>query len=176
MQTHQITTYSFSELSDDAKQTALEKLWDINVAYIPWWEFVFEDAYNIGLKITEFDIDRGAYCNGQLTENAHDVAQNILRDHGESCDTHALATQFMADWNTLVEKYSDGIDTNRVTENNEYDFDQEADKLEADFEYSLREEYLSLLRREFEYLTSEEAVRETIEANEYQFLETGKQY
>jgi hypothetical protein len=34
-------------------------------------------------------------------------------------------------------------------------------------------EYLEMLRQEYEYQTSEEAIIETIEANEYTFLEDG---
>lgn len=34
----------------------------------------------------------------------------------------------------------------------------------------------NLLEKEYDYMTSEEAIIETIEANDYQFLESGKQY
>jgi len=36
------------------------------------------------------------------------------------------------------------------------------------------EEYLSLLRQEYEYLTSKDAIVETIQANDYEFTEEGK--
>ena len=39
------------KLSDKAKQKAIEKFYDINVDY-DWWDSVYEDAKNIGLKIT----------------------------------------------------------------------------------------------------------------------------
>ena len=58
--------YLFSELSDQAKQKVIEDNYDINVDY-EWWESAYEDAANIGLKITGFDIDRGSYCNGEFT-------------------------------------------------------------------------------------------------------------
>jgi len=38
--------YSFDELSEEAKQKAIEKLYDINVDY-EWWDFLFEDFANI---------------------------------------------------------------------------------------------------------------------------------
>ena len=43
--------YLFSELSDQAKQKVIEDNYDINVDY-EWWESAYEDAANIGLKIT----------------------------------------------------------------------------------------------------------------------------
>jgi len=50
--------YKFSELSEKAKETVLEKQWDINISY-DWWDSTYDDAANIELKITGFDIDRG---------------------------------------------------------------------------------------------------------------------
>ena len=54
----QITVYSFSELSDSSKQKAIEDNRYISVKE-NWWENVYEDANNIGLKITSFDDYRG---------------------------------------------------------------------------------------------------------------------
>ena len=45
---------------------------------------------------------------------------------------------------------------------------------EDDFLQSLCEDYRIILRNEYEYLTSEEAIIETIESNEYYFTEDGK--
>ena len=41
------TVYKFEELSDSAKEKARESLRDINVQH-EWWDFVYEDAKNIG--------------------------------------------------------------------------------------------------------------------------------
>jgi len=72
-----------------------------------------------------------------------------------------------------VVKYSDGIDLERVTEDNEQAFDDECDDLENEFKNNLLEEYANILQLECEYLQSEEAIKETIEANEYEFDEDG---
>ena len=58
--------YPFDELSEDAKQRALESLFDVNV-YYEWWDSTHEDAALIGLKITEFDVDRDSFCRGDRT-------------------------------------------------------------------------------------------------------------
>ena len=39
---------------------------------------------------------------------------------------------------------------------------------------ALLNDYLSLLSNEYEYLISDEAIKETITANEYEFYENGK--
>jgi len=60
MRTIETTVYKFDELSDEAKQQSIENLYDLNVDY-EWWDCTYEDAENIGLKISEFDLDRASY-------------------------------------------------------------------------------------------------------------------
>lgn len=165
--------YSFDELSEDAKRKAIEKCYDINVCF-DWWESTYEDAKNIGLQIASFDLDRNRHANGHFLESGTECAFRILAEHGETCDTYKTASNFIADWNKLVEKYSDGIHTDKVTEENEYDFDNEADELELQFLKNILEDYSIILQNESEYLMSEEAIIETIEANQFEFYEDGK--
>lgn len=148
--------FSFDELDEDARQNALEKLWDINVDH-EWWNFTFEDARNIGLKITEFDLDRNRYAKGEFIDPAPEVAEKILSDHGKDCETYKTAKAFL---DTIKEEYP----------NNDYDYDE---IIEKDFLYSLLEDYSIMLQKEYEYLTSEEAIIETIKANDYQFDKEG---
>lgn len=167
-----INLYSFAELSDDAKQKALEKLWDLNVDH-EWWEFIYEDAENVGVRIKGFDLDRHT-IDGDFISDA--VAEKILKDHGENCETFKTAKNYYTEYDKLVEKYSDGKVLNKVAEDNEYEFDKEADELAEEFQDNILEDYLSMLRQEYEYQTSEEAIIESIEANEYQFTEDGELY
>src|SRR5688572_27255234 len=103
--------FKFSELSESAKQTAIEKFRDVSVDY-EWWESTYEDAENIGLKIKEFDIDRGSYVNGEFMLSAHEVAANIIRDHGETCETYKTAQTFLDAVNSVEptegEEYGEG--------------------------------------------------------------------
>ena len=48
--------------------------------------------------------------------------------------------------------------------------------IEDDFLKSLCEDYRILLQHQYEYLTSEEVIIETIEANEYEFTQDGKRF
>lgn len=171
MRTIRIKLYKFNELSESAKQKAIENLSSINVDY-EWWEGTYEDAKNSGIEITGFDMDR--YCNGFFIESAQDCANKIVAEHGAICETHKTATQFLKDWKELVAKYSDGTNTNKVSEENEYEFDNEADDLEVDFLKSILEDYRIMLRNEYEYNVSEKAIIDTIEANDYEFTQDGK--
>ena len=165
--------YKFSELSEDAKQKALEAMYDINIDY-DWWNYVYEDAENIGLKITEFDLDRASFVHADTILSYTEIADRIIAEHGETCETYQTAKEFLNDRDNLVAKYSDGVKLDEVTEENEYDFDQDCDNLEEEFHKSLCEDYRIMLQNEYEYLTSEEAIIETIEGNDYDFTEDGE--
>lgn len=171
MKTVKINLYQFSELSKKAQEKALETF--VNTALdFEWWDSVYDDAKTICLKITGFDLDR--VCDGQLTTSAAECAELILKNHGKSTDTYKLATEFLKEHAELVEKHSDGHNLNKVAEENEYDYDNEADEQEAEFLKSLLEEYRIMLRKESEYLQSAEAAKEAIEANDYLFFADGE--
>lgn len=53
------------------------------------------------------------------------------------------------------------------------DDDDYTTDLEVDFKKELLEEYLSILRKGYEYIQSREYLEEGIRANEYTFLEDG---
>ena len=153
MRIRETKVYSFDELSEDAKQTALGKLSDINVCY-EWWDAISEDATRIGLSITEFEFDGGRDCRGDFCKSYEDVAKMILQEHGKECETYKTAKEFL-------------VSSAKAK-------DDEVVGLEVEFRQSLLEDYRIILQKEYEYLTSEDAVIETIEANEYEFTEDGK--
>jgi len=174
MKTHTVNTYSFNELSAEAQENAINNLSDINVNF-DWWEWTYNDAKEIGIKIEGFDIDRPNYCNIKFIDSAPEIANKIMKEHGEECKTYKAAAEFLDNYDKLVAKYSDG-DGEKVAEGNEEDFDNEADELEESFKQNLAGDYLKMLKDEYEYQSSREAIIETIEANDYQFLETGKRF
>jgi len=166
--------YSFAELSESAKENAIQNMSDINVDY-EWWDSEYMNAENVGIKITEFDIGRESYCKGNI-EDVEETANKIIAEHGESCETYQTAANYLKERRILVEKYSDGIKTDEVAEDNDYDFDNDCDILDDEFRVSILEDYRIMLQKQYEYLCSEEAIIETIEANEYEFTEDGKLY
>lgn len=143
------TWLTFDELSEKGQAKALSDNYNINVSDSFWYESIYEYTKEINCKINGFDIDRGSYCELEFTANVEDVANAIIKNHGESCDTYKLAKTFLSD--SLLQS------------NLSYQ------ELCDEFKKDLSEEYLSILRREYEYLTSDEAIKETIEANEIEF-------
>lgn len=168
------TVYTFDELSDAAKDKALDNLRYINVEH-DWWESTYEDAYQIGLTIDGFDIDHHE-IDGRLDDDLPTVCQSIVDEHGPGTETHQLAVDYLKQWETLVAKYSDGINLDQVADDadKQDDFDAEADELTKQFEYQLLQEYLSMLAQECEYLMSDEVITELIKANEYEFTKDGE--
>lgn len=171
MKTHTITTYSFSELSEQAQQKAIYNCININTDY-EWWEFIYEDAKNIGLKITSFDLDRNKHAKGEFINSATEIAADILREHGPKCETYILAEQFLEKFNPLFAEYMDETSEKYET----WQTENELQELEDEFLSELLEEYSVILQKEYEYLISDEAIIETIEANEYEFTENGNIY
>jgi hypothetical protein len=157
METRTYNVYEFDELSKEQQQKVLDKYYDINVDH-DWWEFVYSDAEDIGLKILAFDIGSRWEIDTQTLQKPKDIAFNILESHGKHCDTYKVAKYFLVNRHNL-KKYrrQDGLKECEMT-----------------FEGDLKQEYLRMLERDYNYLTSEEAVKETLIANEYMFTETGR--
>ena len=171
MKTIEIKVYEFDELSEEAKQIAIENFCNINVDY-DWWNSIYEDAETIGLKITSFDLNRNRHTKGEFLLSACEVAQNIFNGHGEKCETFKTATNFMEEWQPVFNDYMDESSDN-------YESGELEDKMlnmEEEFLNSRLEDYSVMLQNEYEYLQSEKGIIETIKANEYDFLETGKPY
>jgi predicted HTH transcriptional regulator len=170
-----VKVYKFEELSEAAKKKAIEELNDINLDY-EWWLGIYDDAENIGLEITEFDILCGKTIKGTFFNDAIITAQLIIANHGEICETYQDAQNYIKEYKESIEKQREEW---RAMEDVdvEGDFDEdEADTEDIDDEFlkTLLEDYLVILSKEYDYLTSEEAIIETIEANDYDFLANGQ--
>lgn len=168
--------FKFNELSAEAKKVAIESLWDISVDY-EWWESVYEDANNIGLTINGFDIDRGSFCEGEFDVNGEDAALKILKEHGETCETYKTAQAFLDEIRNIKATTPVLFEEGTEDEYEDYtDREQLIEDAEKEFLDSLCSDYLTMLRNEYEYLTSEENIIEMIEANDYEFHQSGKKY
>lgn len=169
MKTIKIKLYSFNELSSEAQNKALSKCVTINVEH-DWWDSTYMDAEQVGLKITGFDLDRNKHATGQLTLNALEVAQNIINNHGEECETYKTAQKFLSEHAPIFADY--------MNENSEgYESAENEGKLsdlESGFLDDLLSDYADMLQKECYYLMSDESIKETFEANDYTFEQDGK--
>lgn len=166
MKTIKLNLYKFEELSEEAQEKAIENNIEINVDY-NWWDSEYDDAENIGLKITSFSLDRNRGAEGEFLLSANEVAQNIFNNHGGNCETYKTASEFMENWQPVFNEYM-------KDENS--DLEDDLQELEDEFLKDLLEDYSIMLQNQSEYLQSEEAIKETLIANEYDFSEDGEMY
>ena len=162
--------YKFDELTEEGQAKALQNLYDVNVDY-DWWDGVYENASEAGLKITGFDIGRSSLCDIEYTDDACFTAHKIVDNHGEMCETHKYATAFLAERDGIVAAAERDNGGELV---DEHALDEKLDEVEAEFLKTLSEDYRIMLQKEYEYLTGEEAIKDAIEANEYDFTEAGQ--
>jgi hypothetical protein len=175
MRTVRTKVYSFNELSEESQAKAIELNSIINISF-DWWIQTYEDVENIGLKITSFDLDRNKHADGKFIDSSYNCANLIVKNHGENCKTYKLAKQYIIEWDEAIKLHSDGINTNIVMEGKESDFDYYLYDREAQFLKDILNTYADILQSECEYLQSEEAIKETIVLNEYEFLKDGSNY
>lgn len=158
-----IELYQWDELPEDAKKKVLSNHSDFNIDH-EWWDSTYEDAKTAGIKITAFDTDR--YCNGDFIEDALFCANAIIENHGETCETYKTAQSFLVERDEIVNAAP-------KDENGDYEdeskLDLDLDDCEGDFLKSILEDYRIMLKKEYEYLTSDESIIESIKANEYYF-------
>ena len=166
-----ITVYTFDELSEEAKKKAREWMRGHALNY-DWWDFIYEDAASVGIKITGFDLGRASYCAGTI-EDTESTAHAILKNHGEECETHKTASAYLKD-------RDDAIEAAPRNEDGEFEdegaLDDKLDEIAGEFIKSILEDYRICLQREYEYRLSDEAIDEDIRANEYLFTEGGQRY
>ncbi len=169
MEIREYRVYKFNELTEDQKQLVITNLADINI-YAEWHDATYEDAKNILLELDGFDIGRGNYCSGRFIEGAEDTANKIIAEHGEKRKTFQTAANYLKERAELIAKCSDD---GEYTEGDEDDFDCDSDNMDGYFLQCILEDYQTILSKEYDYLTSEKAIIETIEANDYYFKENG---
>lgn len=157
MQTKTYTVYEFDELSPKQQAMAIDRYQDINVDY-DWWRWTYDGAAEMGIKINHFDCDRSWDIGISITGTHRETAMAILTNHGPGCDTWKTARDFMLTVHQLKQQHRQ----------------DEIEDAQQEFEHSLGQDYLTLLRDEAEYLMSDEAIIETFKANEYQFTADGR--
>lgn len=204
-----INLFSFSGLSEEARQTALDEMRYTNVAH-EWWEFVYEDfkilavylGIAVDLKKTYFS---GFYHQGQgssftatvdISKMLDGLQNRSWKQYAPQQDFHfpdtaigkriqdllkrkvidASASVTPSKRGTAIDVWTD-IDYSRNQCVNYERIDAQLSRLEELAEEVCRElnHFLfTTLQSEYEYLTSDEAVKESIECNDYSFTKDGK--
>lgn len=92
-----INLYTYSELPKEVQDKVLKDFLEINLDY-DWWDDLYKDAENIGLKIDEFDIYR-RYIRTTPLLDLQDIASLIIKNHGKTCDTTFAAKEYLSNKN-----------------------------------------------------------------------------
>ena len=166
--------YKFDELSEASKKKALDLYIDkhrnINVAF-DWWEVTYEDIKtHLGIQLQGFDIDRGDYVDYNKSELLASIrsSKEFLKSLKEFCPNYEYLHSVASEYSELNAKYE-------VSECPE-SIEGKLDQMESDIISNLDCVFLAMLRDQYDYLTSTEAIIETFEANEYEFKENGEIY
>ena len=162
MRTESISIYSVSELPEAAKAKVLDKY---RYEFSDWYyQDTKYDANECShMSIEEFNLDY-SYIVCEFNTGAKDTAHTVIKNHGESCASYTIASNFLSALSSLESQPDDERTDALVAE------------LEEDFMEDMGNYYLNMLKSEYENCTSDEYVTEMLEANEYEFLENGDRY
>lgn len=190
MRTKEITVYSFSELADEVKSEVLDSFRDINTDFM-WYDFLFdfwqEELEKFGFYRPKIYFSGfGSQGDGACFESQIDlekafecyIAETGIPKHLKSLQGFIAAECYAA----IVVTNPHYLHWN--TRSIEHSSSHEGKHLNAFFEKFMKwleEKRISFCQRiyreletEYEHLTSDDAVKETIEANDYEFTATGK--
>jgi hypothetical protein len=160
------TLYKFNELSDEAKEKAVSKLYDINVNH-DWWEDEFA-CFKDGLKQKGVTV-KNIYFTG-FSSQGDGACFTTEKIHCENITYWVYQSGRYYHENTMKLEYE--IE-NGVTDEEFNLLKEKAESFLEDCKEQARELYRDL-ESTYNYLTSEAAIIETIEANDYEFTEEGK--
>lgn len=203
-----IMLYQFSELEEDARKTALDKMRDINTDH-GWWDFVYDNfktisefvGITVDLKKIYFS---GFFHQGQGSTYTASVNIKKLLRGVKSMAWKEYVPKTELDFpvinidrrildliqRDIIDTWAKVEPTNRETSINvltDLNFsynrcrnynciESELTRLEEDITEvceELNHFLFAALQKEYEYLTSDAAVTETIEANGYSFTADG---
>lgn len=171
--------YSFNELSEAAQERALNAFRDITVEY-DWWDGAYDTICTagklLGLEIGKMHFDTDLYCIFDADYRyVRGAAKAIQAEFPRATDLHDVARKLQDLQRRHFYSLSCAVTEGRTT--NRYSCFRFGEDYECDLG-DILDDFAHwawvLLRNEYEWLTSDEAIQETIEANEYEFDEDGK--
>jgi hypothetical protein len=186
------TLYAFSELSDDAQRHALDKLRDLNADH-EWWEFTYDDAKQcaaiLGIEITRIYFSGfSSQGDGACFKGSYNYAKGAvkaIREHtgGTDAELERIARELQSVQRSAFYKLSASVKHSghyyhemctriEVSNGDEYATESQTQAVKEALRDFMRWIYRRL-EKEYEYLTSDEQITESIEANEYEFTEDG---
>ena len=164
MKTIEINVYKFKELDKQTKEKVIENYRYINVDDFQWYDWIKDDFNRLGLEIQEFDLGRRNYAKIYI-ENFEDTSKNIIEEFGDSVLIKQTAKNYINEYEKIQANFKE-----------DEDIEREVELLDEQYEKEYSEDILSYLRSNYDWETSDEAIYQTIEANDYDFTTNGKIY
>ena len=168
--------YKFDELSEEVKEKVLDDCRFIMVEYFNWWEFVYHEADMIGIEIEGFDLYKG-YIKIKLNTSVLNSVESAMQWFGESTEEYKLVKSYYDE----IMKLADSDEVKEYLEENPHDDPYDAiynmsldDRFYDEYINDMKRVFLRMLENEFNYLTSDEAIIECFNNNDYEFFENGK--
>lgn len=184
-ETRVYNVYKFKELKKEIQDKVIEKLNDINTDY-EWWEYMFKDwtakleklGYNdVKIYFNGFSSQGDGACfTAQIDllkwAKTHKLSAREIKaiDKGDITGriTHNYGYYFSTSTNVDINSSNDNDYINKTRE--------KIEKMIVEEREELGDELYRELKKENDYLTSKEAIIETIEAYDYDFLEDGARF
>lgn len=187
-----IKTWTYEDLPEDIKEKVLEKYWDINIDH-EWYNF---DGL---LDLNQEEIDRAGIIKEEYNYNTLFSYKNFnfsidrewyIQFNNLTCNNDEVFRKFLGIpkniWNLIYYSFTTGYGQYTNTQiqfkpNGHYnrDFSPRIQKIldlaEEKFNNKI-DQALSILSKQYDYLTSRKAIEETLIANEYEFTEAGNIY
>ena len=190
MKTVQINTYSFSELSDKAKEKALNHYRYLNVDYADWDEYILEEEEKKLESLGYSDVNilysgfwtqgDGACFTASIDIKKWLEAHKLTNKYKLLYVNSELVTMTLIHNNyychsttTELEDICYFQDLPEAKKEKLYRQVNEIEKLILEEREELGDNIYKTLQQAYVTKISDEAVRDTIEANEYYFLEDG---
>ena len=163
MKTIEIKLYKYEELDKPTQEKVIENYRYINVEDTFWYDWIKDDFNRLGLEIQEFDLNRN-YVKIYI-ENFEDTSNYIIEEFGDSVAIKQTAKNYLKELEEIVSNFKE-----------DEDIDREFENLDEKYQHEFKADILSYLRSNYKWEISDEAVINTIEANDYDFTTNGKIY
>ena len=209
MRTKTTIIYKFDELSDEAKQTAIESARHTNVDFFEWWDSSYEsfaeaaDLFGLDIRQTRKSLVDGTFRydptiffsgfssqgDGACFEGCYAYKKGALKATKQAFPADSELLRIVRDLQTLQQRnfyQLTAATKHRGSYNHSGCMDIAVDRADGkafsnDDEESLKQMMrdfadwiYSNLEKEYNYLTSDEAVAESLRANEAEFTEDGQ--
>jgi len=194
MRTEKVKVYKFQELKPKIQEKVFEDNRDINTQF-EWWDFLHEsfkedlEQYGIECEGFNWDIYSGGYIAMYKPQvNTDKFLKKVLEDTYKKSTLQArqmLATleddSDEDDFELYIDTDTYGNYGNKNYVKTEGEMSENLKELLegidlTEYLNNILEGFLKQLQTEYEYLMSDEAIQDTLIANEIEFLENGKRW